>query len=535
MNFGLIKKVASSLAQTENQARIHVRMHEGNLEILTDDPTIPKYNWSHVQALKSFLHEDIPVKIIIGPYGSGKTSGMIQIILEDAISMPLCDDGIRRYKIAIIRNTAGDLETTTLNTWRYWTRGLPMPKQNKKPVFTLTYNLRDKDGEIELHVLFLALDRPQDFNKLASLELSAAFFNEIQFIPKSLVDHMQSRVNRYPAKMDFIKRFDREHPDLSKKESIEAYKDWRPFNSNIFADTNPPEEDHWIPAMLEKEPLKNIRVYHQPPALLKDEAGKWYVNAEADNLHNIGSKYYLDMIDRGEEYVRVYAQGKYGTAIDGQAVYQNYNDDLHSVETLNLMTKSTIYLGIDYGTVCPAIVLAQFIGGQLRIIKEFIGEYMTIKELYKVSVAPFLIEYCEEMTIEAIGDPADTYDGRAQLEECGIEVTPARTNNIGARISGVNNLLNELSRAKPRLIVSREHCKKLRAGFIGKYHYKRLKVIGEDRYHNVPYKNHPYSDIHDCLQYIVMTLLDEEGLKKVDDYIPVSNWDEEDRSDVTGY
>jgi hypothetical protein len=42
----------------------------------------------------------------------------------------------------------------------------------------------------------------------------------------------------------------------------------------------------------------------------------------------------------------------------------------------------------------------------------------------------------------------------------------------------------------------------LRKGFMGKYCYKRIQVIGDEKYRDVPDKTHPFSDIQDCLQYI---------------------------------
>jgi hypothetical protein len=43
-------------------------------------------------------------------------------------------------------------------------------------------------------------------------------------------------------------------------------------------------------------------------------------------------------------------------------------------------------------------------------------------------------------------------------------------------------------------------CKVLRKGFAGGYHYRRLKVAGDDRYQDQPNKNE-FSHVHDALQY----------------------------------
>lgn len=538
----LIDKIASLQADQVNYEKQHVTLlDDGSIKVLNDDPyiKIPPYNPSTVAFVHNVLcepiPEDVPVfsKIIMGPYGSGKTSAIVQAILRDAILMPFCDDGTRRYRIAIVRNTAGELETTTLKTWEFWTQGLPMPHRSKKPVFTLKYKLRDEYGVVNLEVMLLALDRMQDFKKLASLELTAAYFNECQFIPEFIYDTMQDRTKtRYPARIEFIRQYEENYADKV------SFEEWIPYQSKIYGDTNAPDEDHWI-ADIDKGKRKsgNIKIYHQPPALLKNEDGEWEINHDADNISNVGSHYYLDMINRTEEYIRVYAQGKYGTAVDGAPVYPAYNDDIHSVDDLGITEDETIYLGIDYGKTSPGIVLIQYISSQVRCIKEFIGENITIKELYRASVIPFFNTYCKGLALDATGDPANTDDGKGQLEECGIDAENAITNKIDVRIAAVSNILNELSGGKPRLLVSRAGCPKLRAGFIGKYHYRRLKIIGEDRYQSTPYKNHPYSDVHDGLQYVVMKLLDIQ-VKPVDDFDRrqfLDRYHEKTRSEVTGY
>jgi hypothetical protein len=63
----------------------------------------------------------------------------------------------------------------------------------------------------------------------------------------------------------------------------------------------------------------------------------------------------------------------------------------------------------------------------------------------------------------------------------------------------VAGALSRLIDGKPGLIVS-PACKVLRKGFAGGYRFKRLKVVGDDRYHDASDKN-AYSHVHDALQY----------------------------------
>ena len=101
--------------------------------------------------------------------------------------------------------------------------------------------------------------------------------------------------------------------------------------------------------------------------------------------------------------------------------------------------------------------------------------------------------------------------------------------------SAVRDFLNILVDGKPGFVISRKGCPKLRQGFNGKYAYKRLKVIGEERYQDVPDKNHPHSDIHDCLQYIAMHFKIFENAFDEEDYVYEEDEEFKGKSIVGGY
>jgi len=526
----IISEIKEIKSHVHNSTKIDVSINnDGSVKIINREKE--QYNPSFVKTLTACLNDKRSTKkIIMGPYGSGKTSGITHQMLKDVIMMTPCDDGVRRYKWAIIRNTAGQLETTTLKTWEFWTQGLPAPHRRSKPQLTYTYNFNDEDGQIDLEVIFLALDRVDDVKKLDSLEITSAYINELRHMPKTIFDVIQSRIKRYPAKIEFLKRY----KDLKIKT---PFKDWDPYVPLLYADTNPPKNRHWI-EQIDKDETSKILVYHQPPALIQNKDKKWIVNDAADNIEFQGRNYYLDMIDRGEEFIKVYGQGKYGTIVDGRQVYPNYNDDLHSIEDIPVEKNEPIFLGIDYGTVCPAIILQQVIKGQIRCIKEFIGDYLTIDALYDGLVKPYLNLNCKGQTVYASGDPADTYDGRAQLAKHNIIADPCRTNSVDIRISAVKSVLDKLINGKPRYIVSRKGCPMLRDGFLGEYHYRRLSVVGDEKYVDTPNKTHPYSDIHDANQYSVIKICDEEGIKNFNTWEDINykqSFKESTRSHVTGY
>jgi len=166
---------------------------------------------------EKFHQNDDLVRLLIGPYGSGKSSACCAEIVKRACEMPRWLNGVRRSKWAIIRNTSGELESTTLPTWLSWFGDLGSISKRKKPILTLEHKFNDGNGMVELQLLFMALDKKSDLGKLRSLELTACYLNEISEIPEGALTHLKGRINRYPA-------------------TRQSDKYW----NGIIADTNPP-------------------------------------------------------------------------------------------------------------------------------------------------------------------------------------------------------------------------------------------------------------------------------------------------------
>ncbi|MCF1193177.1 hypothetical protein LRR18_16430, partial [Mangrovimonas sp. AS39] len=168
--------------------------------------------------------DDSFVRVIMGPYGSGKSTWALTEIVHRACSVPVWHAGRRRSRWGIVRNTSGELSSTTLASWLSWFEELGDVRKRQKPIMTYEHTFNDGHGIVELELLFIALDRPEDVRKIKSLELTGCYINELSEVPKAALAHMKGRVNRYPSKAFCVE----------------------PYWSGIIADTNPPEDDHWI-------------------------------------------------------------------------------------------------------------------------------------------------------------------------------------------------------------------------------------------------------------------------------------------------
>jgi hypothetical protein len=432
------------------------------------------------------------VDLIMGPYGSGKTTMCIQRIVKSACRMPCWFNGRRRSRWAMVRNTSGELQSTTLNSWLTWFGDLGDVRRRQKPLLTYEHTFNDGDGIIELELIFIALDRPEDVRKIKSLELTGAYLNELSELPQNVLSHFKGRVNgRYPSK-SFCSE---------------------PYWSGIIADTNPPSDNSWIYEDFEIKDIEGYNIFHQPPGLIKNDDNEWIRNPNADNAKHLSDDYYVKLASgQTEEFVKVFCLGKYGTVGLGKIVYPEFNSDLHAVSTIDAIQGEPIHLAFDFG-LTPACVVAQMSArGQLRILKEYIGTDIGLRSFVESIVLPSLeidFPYCKIGI--SVGDPAGAARDQileemsciSELNSLGIKTHIARTNEINSRIAAVRYFLNKLVDRQPSFVLSKKGCPTLYNAFVRDYIYKQLAVSGEPRYREIPEKNMA-SHVSDATQYLCL-------------------------------
>jgi hypothetical protein len=381
-------------------------------------------------------------------------------------------DGLRHSRWAVVRNSYRELNDTTINTWNDWIPEQIVTWKHTQLVCTVRFN------DVHLEVLFRALDKPQDIKKLLSLELTGAWLNEVREIPRAIFDAIQGRLGRYPAKTN-----------------------GGPSWYGMIVDTNPPDEDHWFYKIFEEDKPEGFKVYHQPSGL----------SPQAENIQNLPDQYYERMaIGKDQEWINVYVHGEYGFVQDGKPIHPRFKKHIHvAAQLIPPIPTEPIIIGIDFGLTPAAVMLQQASSGQWRVIDELVTEDMGATEFGK-QLKISLAKLSPGTPIEAWGDPAG--EQRAQtdkrtpydiLNTAGIPAMPVYTNDLTIRTETVNRLLSQLDMAgEPALIIS-PHCKHLIKALAGKYRYRRLRVVGDDRYADVPEKN-IYSHVAEALQYALL-------------------------------
>lgn len=463
-------------------------------------------------------NDDSFVRVIMGPYGSGKSTWAITEIVRRACESPVWHSGRRRSRWGIVRNTSGELSSTTLATWLAWFEELGDVRKRQKPIMTYEHSFNDGNGIVELELLFIALDRPEDVRKIKSLELTGCYINELSDVPKAALSHMKGRVNRYPSKA-----FCHE-----------------PYWSGIIADTNPPEDDHWIFKDFEENTYENHKLFKQPPGLIKDDNNKWVRNPDADNANHLPDNYY-EMLAGGQsqEFIKVFCLGEYGSVGFGKRVYPEFNPDFHAIESLSAIQGEKLNLGWDFGLTPACVVMQLSARGQLLILKEYVGDGMGIRTFADSVVIPALLKdfpYCKVGM--SVADPAgnardaivEEMSCIGELNSLNVPTIAARTNDIEPRLASVRYFLNKMVDGKPGLLLDRRNCPTLFKGFVKDYVYARVAVSGEERYKDKPNKNmasHPMDGLgYACLEIASDRIAEDKmkGKPHENMFNPVFRW-----------
>lgn len=450
----------------------------------------------------AFLADDAFVCGIKGPIGSGKSVTCVMKLLRVAMAQPRSPvDGKRYSRVAIIRNTYPELKTTTIKTWHAW---VPADIGRWRDEGPPTHHIQT--DELDMEVLFVALDRPQDVRKLLSLELTAAWINEAREVPKAILDGLTGRVGRYPNAT---------HGGCPAPQ--------------VLMDTNPPDTDHWWYTLAEgddstpdrAELLQSIKDAEaqllaagilQPGQRLfsfHNQPGGLEPNAENDDglASQAGGRagyYTRASAGKKRDWVQVYVHGNYGYVQDGKPVYPEFNDQLH-VQPVAYNPRLPTLIGVDFGLTPAATLMQRDMLGRLGVFDE-----LATGDMGAVRFAKLLKAKLAEWGVAEVlpwGDPAG--DTRSQtndeetpfliLQAAGIPIRPANTNDFTIRREAVVEPLSRIIDGRPGLVID-PRCKVLRKGMAGAYCYRRVAMPGGDRYQDKPDKG-IYSHVCEALQY----------------------------------
>lgn len=420
-----------------------------------------------------FMKSDAKMRVLMGPVGSGKSvTCSFEIIRRAAMQEPDENTGKRRTRAAIVRETARQLQDTTIKTFLDW---FPPGVCGRYMRTTKTYFF--EVGDIECEIMFRALDDADDVANLNSLELTFAWFNECRDIHPEIVDAMSKRIGRFPSS-----------------------KDGGPTWFGMWGDTNPPTMDTWWYYQMEHlDPKDGVSPNDNKWDVFKQPSGR---SQQAENIENLPEGYY-DTTGRSEDYIRVFIDGEYGLSSNGQPVYQYFRPDYHMAsQALRHVQNGVrpVVVGIDLGLTPAAVIGQQDPRGRALVLDELVSFDMGIQRFVRTMLKPLLYERFSGAPVLLVVDPAGVQ--RAQTDERsavdiikaeGLRVIPAKTNKVSARINAVDDLLMRQVDGDPAFVMD-PRCTRLKAAMMGGYRFDKNGGIDKNK----------HSHVAEALQYLCL-------------------------------
>lgn len=439
-------------------------------------------NYRASPTVSEFLRSRAPRKILAGPVGGGKTSAAIMHILMNAIEQEPDNDGIRRTRHLIIRNTVPMLKTTTIKSFLDW---IPDGVFGRWLSSDKVYYMKFDDVEAE--ILFFPLEDANDIRRLLSLETTTAFFNEFREINQDVVEALigTKRIGRYPSRKD--------GPGAT--------------YPCIMADTNMPAMDTWHQQVMDGD-ISGWQTFKQP-------SGR---SPEAENLEFLPPGYY-DTEGLSDEYIKTMIDVEYGTSREGLPVFRStFIPSFHIAATALTHINSPTYpllIGMDAGLTPAAIIGQNTPSGRVHILAECFVEpkdSMGMERFLITRLLPLLRGRFAGCPVQCIIDPAAKIRGQAAeetvfqiIKKHFLPVTTAPTNDPELRVGSAEILFGRQVEGKAVILID-AGCPKLIATLKHGYKYAAKK---DGELLEKPAKLHPWSDIADAFTYLTVHLAGE--------------------------
>lgn len=459
-----------------------------------------KIDYTPPDTISRFIKDHLPGELfydwIVGPVGSGKTTGIFMKLVTMAGLQAPGPDGIRRTRAVIVRNTGQQLKDTTLNSWFTWFKdGQAGRWHATDKVFVLKF------GDVECEVLFRPLDTPQDVARVLSLEVTFAIIDEFVEIPQAIVDALSARCGRYPS-------------------AVEGGA----TNWGMWGSTNPSTEDNWWFDYLHSgagviQPGEGNSLFHR---MALDERNTRYFlqpsgySLQAENVENLpgGRNYYVNQAkNKSEAWVKQFIEAEWGYSVSGKPVVQAFNPQVHlSKKPLRFDPNLPLVGGYDPGIGGSAMIFGQEdLEGRLHVLGEIITTGVGASRFINERLRPYLARRAPDLRDgEFVIAPDPAASSRSPNDESTILSTIKRhfpvwieTNNrLPLRLDAIDHFCTRMSYGLPSLIIDEQACPMLVRALKGGWRYaldnkENIRGGGDAK----PEKN-PYSHPGDAFGYL---------------------------------
>lgn len=470
----------------------------------------------------AFFACDDAIAGIQGPVGSGKTTTLIYSRIRRAVMMPRSTiDGVRRYKLLIVRQTYRQLWSTTIPSYLEtipkalgeWSGGRGDPVTHR-------VQFEDEHGPIEFVAEFMAFG-DDITSAMRGVQTTDIWLNEADTVPVDVMTVGIGRIDRWPARPHFA-----------------GYPPAQRSFGQIACDFNAPDEENWTHKVFHDEAERKrmegllngadstgagvrISFFRQPGAR----------QAGAENLHNLSPDYYPRQIaantaaGRSDMIARL-VDNEITFLRAGDPVFKSqFRPRIHVAEQrLTADPRLPLLIGLDQGFT-PGAVIGQFRGPlHWTILAElmFPTEHLMAR-VFGERLADLLDQrfpghqvggawgdLAGEQGASQAGDENATWN-REVGAAAGFRVLPQRLggNRIGPRLEVVRAALDYLGNGEPGLTIC-PSCRFLRAGFSARYVWaEEIDKSGNKR--KVPNKTIVEANVMDALQYLLLSRARADG------------------------
>lgn len=451
-------------------------------------------------------------RVVIGPAGSAKTSGIIAMLLIIAITQKPWR-GVRKTRLVIARQSYQQLSKATVQSLKNVLGAVADFTDGKPPRGSANFPLGD--GTVcEIEFVFVAMEGDNVAGDLRGLEGTAALLDEVsEMQDENLVNLLVSRMGRYPSAME----------------------GGCTCGGLALGATNGPLEGHWLHqwslglkdthftqlAAMTGRPY--FRLFRQPPALIRptDPNGQWRPNPTAENVKNVpgGYGFWYEMLAMDDQKVQAFVEGEFAALKAGKVVYPGFGK-IHVMpleQFKRTWTRGPIILSFDFGRTPVTLIAVERADGGLAVIDEVYAEDVSIETFWQNNLSPVLnAKYPQCRFAGATGDPAGMDLGGTTetspfqiLQAVGVPIEPpggGRVDRLAPRIEATRNRLSRLgSTGLPMLMVT-DNCKLLIEAIGRTYVYAQVRGASEGIVAETPTKSHKnwVSDLMNALEYLCL-------------------------------
>lgn len=430
----------------------------------------------------SYILNDSPVALIIGPGGSGKTVASIKKALVEAQRIRPGADGVRRYVLGVWRQKYDNLWKATIPSWwRILPRDLPGSQWTGSSPRTAEHvvNFEDGFGPIQLIARFRAFGESANPDDMLGNEFTDCYLNEWPTTVEELFSALVDRVGRDPPR------------EITRR------------SGRFFGDGNAPDVLHYTYRDFYEKQREGFRLFLQPSGLAP----------EAENLQAVGREYYQNsaMLNAHRPWWikrMIHAQPGFTRASD--PVYPKWDDARNlSPLPLRFYPELPVIAGVDGGLTPAAVYMQETAGGQVRILAEVALERGGMKELSVAMLATearlfpdaTFITRCDPAM--GAGEDVEGSSDRKRLETfLGRKVKLARTNNFDERAGALLAKFDlTLDSGTPGLMLD-PRCHGMRRGFNQTYAFRNVQGTNDRGSVVKTFDSH----VHDAAQYAALEL-----------------------------